>query len=180
MNALVLACWILWAAVWAVGWVAGAMRGPRTVRSTSGWSLWLGLAVYAMLRYLPYRPMVLLPWLAPVGAVLLIAGTAFTLWARWVLGGMWSSAPGVKAGHELRTTGPYALTRHPIYTGMLAMLLGTALIDGGVTLAVFAAVCVYMVFKMREEERLMAETFGEQYTAYRRRTPQVIPGLRPR
>jgi protein-S-isoprenylcysteine O-methyltransferase Ste14 len=57
----------------------------------------------------------------------------FTLWARFSLGTMWSVAPKVKGDHQLRTHGPYAVTRHPIYTGLLGMMLGATLLAGSVS-----------------------------------------------
>ena len=70
-------------------------------------------------------------WARLLGLALLLAATGLTLWARLVLGTMWSAAPAVKAEHQLRTTGPYAVTRHPIYTGLLGMMLGSGLLAGG-------------------------------------------------
>ncbi|MGO9762784.1 MAG: methyltransferase family protein [Solirubrobacteraceae bacterium] len=64
------------------------------------------------------------------GLVLLLICTAFALWARVTLGTMWSSTALVREHHRLRTSGPYAVTRHPIYTGLLGMMLGTALANG--------------------------------------------------
>ena len=46
---------------------------------------------------------------------ILVGSTVFTLWARWTLGKMWSSVPAVREKHELRTEGPYRVTRHPAY-----------------------------------------------------------------
>jgi protein-S-isoprenylcysteine O-methyltransferase Ste14 len=54
------------------------------------------------------------PWARFLGLAILLAATALTLWARFALGLMWSAAPAVKEGHQLRTSGPYAITRHPI------------------------------------------------------------------
>lgn len=65
-----------------------------------------------------------------VGITLLVVCTAFTLWARAALGTMWTSSAVVKADPELRTDGPYGITRRPIYTGLLGMVAGTALIEG--------------------------------------------------
>jgi protein-S-isoprenylcysteine O-methyltransferase Ste14 len=121
-------------------------------------------------------------WFAIPGLVLLLASTAFTIWARLSLGTMWSIAPNVlQDHHELRTDGPYAITRHPIYTGLLGMLLGTALLNGLgfwiglpiVGVAVFAA-------RVHIEEGLMSQTFPQDYERYRRRVPRLIPGLRRR
>jgi protein-S-isoprenylcysteine O-methyltransferase Ste14 len=88
---------------------------------------------------------------------------------------MWSSSVVAKTGHTLRTDGPYAVTRHPIYTGLAGMLLGTALIDDlGRTAAVFVLGVAYLAVKARAEERLLSGIFPE-YENYRRRVPRLIP-----
>jgi protein-S-isoprenylcysteine O-methyltransferase Ste14 len=68
------------------------------------------------------------PGIRFLGLAILLAATALTLWARLALGAMWTAAPTVKQEHQLRTSGPYAITRHPIYTGLLGMLLGSGLL----------------------------------------------------
>jgi len=70
-------------------------------------------------------------WARILGLPILVAATAFAIWARIALGAIWSAAPTVLEEHKLRTSGPYSVTRHPIYTGLLAMLAGTALLAGG-------------------------------------------------
>ena len=103
----------------------------------------------------------------------------FTLWARVALGTMWSSTPTVKVGHELRTDGPYGVTRHPIYTGLFGMLLGTALLVGfGRWIAILAAGLIFVEVRIHTEEKRMLSTFPATYPGYRRRVPQLIPGLR--
>ena len=91
---------------------------------------------------------------------------------------MWSSEPVAKEGHELRTDGPYAITRHPIYTGIVGMLLGTALAIGlGPFVWVFVVGVVFLELKIRAEERLMTDVFPDAYDEYRRQVPQLVPGL---
>ena len=115
------------------------------------------------------------------GLLLLLAATAFTLWARVVLGTMWSMDAVAKQGHELRTDGPYAVTRRPIYTGMLGMLLGSVLLAGaGRALLLVPVGLVFFEVKLHLEERLLSEAFPQDYARYRRRVPQLVPGLRPR
>ncbi|HXC97510.1 MAG TPA: isoprenylcysteine carboxylmethyltransferase family protein [Edaphobacter sp.] len=67
------------------------------------------------------------PYVLLTGAVVTVVGLLFAVWARRHLGSNWSQAVTVKQGHELITTGPYALVRHPIYTGILTGFLGTAI-----------------------------------------------------
>jgi protein-S-isoprenylcysteine O-methyltransferase Ste14 len=117
-------------------------------------------------------------WVRVLGLAVLVASTAFTLRARFSLGTMWSNVPQVKDDHQLRTHGPYAVTRHPIYTGLLGMLLGATLLSGiGQWIVLFPAGLILFEVKIRMEERLMAATFPEEYPQYRRRVPQLVPGL---
>jgi len=119
------------------------------------------------------------PWVRFTGLAILLAATALTLWARFVLGLMWSAAPAVKEGHQLRTSGPYAITRHPIYTGLLGMLLGTLLVaGGGLWIVPFPIALILTEFKIRIEERFMTAEFPTEYPRYHKRVPQLVPGLR--
>ena len=68
------------------------------------------------------------PWARPIGAGVLVVSTLFAIWARLALGSSWSVDPEAAADRGLRIDGPYAITRHPIYTGLLGMLLGSALV----------------------------------------------------
>jgi protein-S-isoprenylcysteine O-methyltransferase Ste14 len=117
-------------------------------------------------------------WVRVLGLAVLVASTVFTLWARFSLGTMWSGVPQVKNDHQLRTRGPYAVTRHPVYTGLLGMLLGATLLSGiGQWIVLFPAALIVFEVKIRMEERLMVATFPEEYPRYRRQVPQLIPGL---
>jgi protein-S-isoprenylcysteine O-methyltransferase Ste14 len=108
--------------------------------------------------------------------VLLAPATAFTIWARVILGRMWSSVAQLRRDHELRTDGPYAITRHPIYTGMLGMLIGTALLSGGGRwIVVIPAAVAYVVAKIRAEEGLLSALFPGDYERYRNAVPMLIP-----
>jgi protein-S-isoprenylcysteine O-methyltransferase Ste14 len=117
-------------------------------------------------------------WIRVLGLAVLAASTVFTLWARYSLGTMWSNAPQVKDNHQLRTHGPYAVTRHPIYTGLLGMLLGATLLSGiGQWIVLFPVALIVFEVKIRMEEPLMLATFPDDYPRYRRQVPQLIPGL---
>jgi protein-S-isoprenylcysteine O-methyltransferase Ste14 len=176
-------CWGAFALTWVVGAVYNASRGPRRrTRSPFGsFALVIGIVAWIILRTAPNPHWVTVnaPWLRILGAAILVAATAFTIWARVALGTMWSSAPMVKQNHELRTNGPYAVTRHPIYTGILGMLLGTSLAAGlGAWALLFPLGIVFVEFKIHHEEQLMMATFPADYPRYRQRVPQLIPGWR--
>ena len=105
-------------------------------------------------------------------------GFGFAVWARIVLGRNWSGIVTVKEDHTLITRGPYEWVRHPIYTGILLALLGTAVTLGTVlNLVEVPVVALAFWLKMRPEERFMLETFGEQYAVYRRQVKALIPGV---
>lgn len=116
--------------------------------------------------------------LAYLGLCLTIAGCLFAVWARLKLGDNWSGRATVKEGHELVTSGPYAVARHPIYTGMLTAVIGTAIASGQVH-DLFALVVIVMMIllKMSQEERLMVQTFPAAYPLYRQRVKALIPGV---
>lgn len=117
-----------------------------------------------------------LPIVQYFGALLLLLGVGFAVWARFVLGRNWSGIVTVKEDHTLITRGPYAWVRHPIYTGILLALLGTAVTLGTViNLVELVAVGLALWLKLRTEEKFMFETFGEQYTAYRQQVKALIP-----
>lgn len=106
----------------------------------------------------------------------MIAGLLFAVWAREHLGRNWSQAVTIKQGHELITTGPYAVVRHPIYTGMLAGLLGTAIALSQVR-GFMAFVIFFVMFwlKLRKEEQWMRSQFGETYATYAHQTAALVP-----
>ena len=176
--------WEAFALVWLVGatYTKPTLRAMGAgVRAASLAILLVGFFLMAsdwVPGWLLTRPLPVSPALQAGGVALTVIGCSFAIWARLALGRNWSGNPTVKAGHELVVSGPYALTRHPIYTGMLAAVIGMALADPrwrcmlGVVLITLA-----LLVKIRQEERLMMETFPETYPAYRRRVRALIPGL---
>ncbi|HWG19676.1 MAG TPA: isoprenylcysteine carboxylmethyltransferase family protein [Terracidiphilus sp.] len=126
--------------------------------------------------YRPLWPSGLLPfWL---GAAVAIAGILFAVWAREHLGRNWSRSVTIKQSHELITTGPYAVVRHPIYTGVLAGFLGMAIAVAQVRgLIAFVLIFFALWLKLRMEEQWMRSHFGETYGTYARRTAALVPYL---
>jgi protein-S-isoprenylcysteine O-methyltransferase Ste14 len=110
---------------------------------------------------------------AAVGSVWLITAAVKTL------GKEWSLTARLVEGHQLATTGPYARVRHPIYTGMLGMLIATGLAIS-YWQALLIALVVFFVgtgIRVRSEEKLLREAFGEQFEKYAETVSAIVPGL---
>jgi protein-S-isoprenylcysteine O-methyltransferase Ste14 len=184
-----IATWVCWGVVLVV-WLIGAAYGARksSAHGQGGFAkggLWrvgsivaVGL-IYRFLRRDLHRVTDDSPWIELPGLVLLIVSTAFTIWARVALGRMWSASPNVlRTDHRLQTDGPYSVTRHPIYTGLFGMLLGSVLLNGlGTSLAFLVVGAIVVATRIPIEERLMGKTFPDEYARYRKRVPQFVPGL---
>jgi protein-S-isoprenylcysteine O-methyltransferase Ste14 len=126
--------------------------------------------------YLQLWPAGLLPfWL---GAAVTIGGLLFAVWAREHLGRNWSHSVTIKQGHELITTGPYGVVRHPIYTGILTGFLGVAIAVSQVRgVIVFVLIFIALWIKLRIEEQWMRSQFGETYATYVHQTAALVPYL---
>lgn len=178
-------CWCAFLAVWAVAanYYEGRAPAERT-RSWFGSAAPPGVIIVTVISLAvpkaDWRSLTFyVPSVRVLGLAMLLAATALVVWARLALGVMWSAAPAVKESHELRTSGPYRLTRHPIYTGLLGMLLGTLLVAGGGRLIpAFPVFLVLVEIKVSIEERLMLDEFPEDYPRYRHQVPRLLPGLR--
>jgi protein-S-isoprenylcysteine O-methyltransferase Ste14 len=117
-------------------------------------------------------------WSFWLGAAVTVAGLLLAVWARVYLGRNWSSSISIKQGHELIITGPYAVVRHPIYTGILAGLLGTAIALSQVRgFIVFVLIFIVLWLKLRMEEQWMRSQFGETYASYAHQTAALVPYL---
>ena len=117
-------------------------------------------------------------WPFWLGAVLTVGGLLFAVWAREHLGRNWSRSVSIKQDHELITTGPYAVVRHPIYTGILAGFLGLAIAISQVRgFVVFVLIFLVFWVKFRMEEQWMRSQFGGTYATYVRRTAALVPYL---
>ena len=121
--------------------------------------------------------------LALAASVLAMVAAVSSVWlimaALKTLGKEWSLTARLVEGHQLATSGPYAYVRHPIYTGMLGMLMATGLAVSHWA-ALLGALVVFFVgtiIRVRREEELLRGAFGEQFEAYARRVPAILPGL---
>ncbi len=150
---------------------------PRLARLVS-------IACAVALLWLPSVPVLFLDerflplgtWCFWSGAAVTAGGLLFSVWARRRLGKNWSQAVTVKEGHELITSGPYAVVRHPIYTGLLLAFLGCAVARGEWRgLLAVALIFDALWRKLRLEEKWMRAQFGESYEAYSRQVAALVP-----
>ena len=117
------------------------------------------------------------PWRAGVGLVLFALGLGLAIWARRHIGRNWGGPMTQKDEPELVTSGPYRLVRHPIYSGILAAGVGTAVALGWVWLTAVALAGIYFIYSARVEERYMLEQFPDAYPDYKRSTKMLVPFL---
>ncbi len=180
--------WLAWAAYW---WLAayGAKRvdrreplGSRLLHvlplMLAAWLLWSD-GLRGTIFNAPMFPWA--PWTFWAATFITATGLLFTVWARVHLGRNWSGTVTIKQDHELITSGPYAIVRHPIYTGLLIAFLGTAMARGewrGLIAILIAWAALRR--KLQLEERWMTEQFGQQYEDYCSRVPALIPLSRSR
>jgi protein-S-isoprenylcysteine O-methyltransferase Ste14 len=110
------------------------------------------------------------------GSVLTIFGLICAIWARIYLGRNWSGYVTYKENHELVTKGPYRFVRHPIYTSMILMFIGTVLYYGSLLVFILIViVTTVFVFRARKEEKIMIKLFGQKYINYMKKTKRLIP-----
>ena len=179
----------LWLA-WTLYWLLSAANVKATQRRESFASRSTHLAAMilaAVLLGAPHVPHVpfLFVRMVPAGAatavpgcLLLLTGLALSIWARVHLGRNWSGRVALKEDHELIRTGPYAIVRHPIYTGLLMAMAGTSLVLGewrGLLAVLLMGVSYWR--KLRVEEQLLSGTFGDGYRRYCEQTAALIPYL---
>jgi protein-S-isoprenylcysteine O-methyltransferase Ste14 len=115
---------------------------------------------------------------APIGAAICVLGVLGAIWSRNILAGNWSSNVTFKRDHELIERGPYRFVRHPIYTSILTMSLGTAIAANRIA-PFLGFCCVFFGFwiKLKEEEKLLTRHFPDEYPAYQKRVKALVPFL---
>ena len=177
MHPLKLAIGCAWLVFW-IYWIASASTSKESVKS--GWRTRLtgvstvgvfliagvlrdgSLAVHSLI-------------LAAIGALLFASGIALAVWARLHLGRNWGMPMTQRVEPELVTSGPYRFVRHPIYSGLLTAMLGTALVNNLLGLIVVVVLVAYFYYCGIVEERNLAVAFSQAYPEYKSRTKMLIP-----
>jgi protein-S-isoprenylcysteine O-methyltransferase Ste14 len=168
---------VAWVVFW-VYWLASAFGAKESTAGgrrlpLNGLSV---LAVILLLRVFHGGSLTVdSPVIATIGAVVFACGIAVAIWARIHLGRNWGMPMTQRAEPELVTSGPYRFVRHPIYTGLLAGLLGTALATNLIGLIIVAILGGYFYYSASVEERNLVATFPAAYPAYRSATKMLIP-----
>jgi protein-S-isoprenylcysteine O-methyltransferase Ste14 len=173
--------WFLWVIYWAVAGARARVKATRWQESPGSQLLHQGpLYVSATLLATPHfwPPALTAHFVTnggPWGLVAVALGLALAVWARRDLGANWSYNVTLKDHHTLVRTGPYRFVRHPIYSGLILAVAGTAVVIGEWRgLAALGLALAAVIYKSRVEEKRMLETFPE-YEAYRRTTAALIP-----
>jgi protein-S-isoprenylcysteine O-methyltransferase Ste14 len=184
----VIGCWFGFAAVFLV-----RKRPPRKEETKRNRVAGLGIFLQSLgyftvwfwsRQWSSFRPIAPMPQAVEIVlGVFTVAAAAGSVWlvlaAVRTLGKQWAIAARLVEGHKLITEGPYRWVRNPIYTGMFGMLLATGLAMSQwiVLPPAIALFAVGTVIRVRSEEKLLREAFGEEFEQYTRRVPAVLPGI---
>jgi protein-S-isoprenylcysteine O-methyltransferase Ste14 len=177
MHALQTAIAIAWFVFW-VYWFAAAFGAKKGRGGTHQVPLrgFAALSIVVLLRVFRGGNLgVHSPVLGVIGVVVFASGIALAIWARVHLGRNWGMPSTQKADPELVTSGPYRFVRHPIYSGILTGVLGTALATNLIGLTIVGVLGAYFYYSASVEERNLTATFPTAYPAYRTSTKMLIP-----
>jgi protein-S-isoprenylcysteine O-methyltransferase Ste14 len=168
--------WLAFTAYWLVSAFGTKKSVPGSRRRGSGIRIlfivafWVVLHNPAVMRYVGYHPLSFDPVLRIAGVLICAGGMAFAFWARVHLGRNWGVPMSMREGHELVTTGPYRLVRHPIYSGILLACFGSGMAADIRWFIAFPFFLAYFAYSARVEEAAMMREFPDQYAEYRRKT----------
>ncbi len=179
MSALKIVVTVVWIIFWAY-WLLSAVgvkqgRGNRRRLPLGGLT-----AVLVVLLVRVFRGGALAIHSVLVGGIgvgVFALGLALAVWARVYLGRNWGMPMTEKAEPELVTSGPYRFIRHPIYSGLLVAVLGTALVTNLIGLFILPVLGGFFFYSARVEEKNMTAAFPKAYPAYQASTKRLIPFL---
>jgi protein-S-isoprenylcysteine O-methyltransferase Ste14 len=183
---IVLFCWI----ILILYWVFSSLFVKKSVVKRN-WLLTISsrilLTAVVILLYIFYRSATLLfleflfksyfQFLI-LGSILTIIGLIGAIWARYYLGSNWGSVVGYTENHELITNGPYKYIRHPIYSSVILMFIGTFLYYGNLfSLVLIITIPIWLLWRVKKEEEIMIKLFDKKYKDYMKNSKRLIPGV---
>lgn len=195
-QTIIFACWIIFLGYWLINWtrvkpsksnpvsffkirLIGAAIIIAAIFLSKKFGITFNLPPYchrSLIGCYFFQPQSSPEILQVLGDVLSVIGLAIAIAARTTLGSNWSSTIDIKQGHELITRGIYRHIRHPIYSGVLLMLLGTVLVFPSIPETVtFLVITGFFTYRIKREEALMTETFPKEYPEYMKKTKRLIP-----
>ena len=174
---------LVFAVGWAAFWLYWLVAAFSVKRGRVAWSRELriraviGVIAVVLVRFGAFRGHGLNTdlWRGVIGLVLFALGLTFAIWARIHIGRNWGMPMTQKAEPELVTSGPYHLVRHPIYSGILAAGVGTAVALSWLWLTAVALAGAYFLYSAMVEERYMTDQFPDKYRIYKRSTKMLVP-----
>jgi protein-S-isoprenylcysteine O-methyltransferase len=168
----------------AIFWVITAFSTKKTIKKSGGWIIRIIFYLIVILVILLQRNVGFFSislWsknisIEIIADVITAFGLIVMIWARVTLGKNWSANIVLKEDHKLITTGPYAYVRHPIYTGLILMVLGVVLHIGSIILISFFVLFFFgAYYKASKEEKLLITNFPGVYLEYKRKVKALIP-----
>ncbi len=176
IDTVILAGWVGFWSYWLVASI-GVKAGQTRWTQFAGLRIGIILVLLLLLRgsVLKHHATTDNPWLQGIGLAIFVAGLALAIWARVYLGRNWGMPMSQKTDPELVTTGPYHSVRHPIYTGIIAAMIGTTIAVSLYWLVAVILMGAYFAYSATVEERLMTRSFPDSYPAYQRSTKMLIP-----
>lgn len=182
LTNIIFICWIVFWLYWLISAFGSKKNATSNVKRFMGIRLVILVLAVILFRVLNTQNYSLQNrtisdsgLMLAIGFIVFLTGLAVAVWARIYLGKNWGMPMSQKQDPELVTSGPYHYVRHPIYSGILLAMLGSAIAASAFWLAVFAIAGLYFTYSAVEEERLMAKQFPKVYPAYKRKTKMLIP-----
>jgi protein-S-isoprenylcysteine O-methyltransferase Ste14 len=182
LSNIVIICWVIFWLYWFIAAFSAKKNTKLNIRQFAGVRFGIIVLIIILFRVLNVQNYSFERHVAAnnkllsiAGLIIFFAGLILAIWARRHLGRNWGTPMSQKQDPELVTSGPYKYIRHPIYSGILLAMLGTAIVSTLFWLIIFAVTGLYFVYSAVEEEKLMVKQFPKVYPAYKSKTKMLIP-----
>jgi len=175
-------CWVVFWVYWLIAAFDSKKNTKPTIKRYSGVRLIVFALVIVFFRFINVQNHSFQNRLTSknesvlvAGLIVFILGLMLAIWARLYIGKNWGMPMTQKQNPELVTTGPYQYIRHPIYSGILLAMLGSAMASNIFWLTILLISGLYFIYSATAEERLMMKQFPKNYPDYKSNTKMYIP-----